>query len=874
MAARTNAYDNNGNLISSTDALGRVTSNQYDARNRLIATVNPDGSITKNQYDANNQITSDTDALGRKTQKFYDTRNRLSREIDALGNQTQYFYDAANQLIATTDAKGNTTTYQFDALGRQVAVIDALGHTTNTEYNKLGNVTATVDANGNRTEYKYDAQNRRIEVKDAKGGGTKTSYDKVGNIISIIDPVNNANTYSYDELNRLITDTNQFGKTRTISYDAVGNKISTTDRDGRIITNAYDNLNRLIGEKWLASNSTVLNEIVSNYDAIGQLTSTYDVNSKYTYTYDLNSRLTSIDNTGTVGIPSVLLNYSYDLNGNTLAVNDKINGVNAGNLAYSYDNLDRVTQITQSGAGVQSKRVNMTYDSIGSLSSLNRYNDLTGTQQAIGTNYSYDSLHRLSGISHKNAANVAVNSYNYQYDTGSRISQISSVDGVVNYNYDSINQLTGANYSTQTDEAYSYDANGNRTNSGYQTGVNNQLLSDGIYNYTYDDEGNRIKRTEIATGKVTEYSWDYHNRLSIVAFKDTAGIVVKSIEYLYDVNDRRIGKKIDGLVTERYVLDRDQISLVFDGSGVQTHRYLYGDEVDQVLADEVASSTHWLLADHQGTIKDVVDGAGTILDHISYDSFGNVVSQTNPIELRYGYTGREQDSETELDYYRARYYDPSVGRFISEDPIGFAGGDGNLTRYVKNNAINAIDPSGEITFILPGGGGEFGILPLSLLIGARFPVIPIGNPPGVSPANDPFGAIRAAHAFFIIQGFLSLGGGLKCDEPINIVAHSDGSGFTLNALVDSLKLLNLNADIYAVRLDPTGVPFEPNLLAAETYTVASNKFPSRDLRDVAAYFWFRNPLYRPDYRANKGVSHMDLLSDFGVRSFIKSRIKI
>jgi RHS repeat-associated protein len=874
MGSGMNAYDNNGNLLSSTDALGRVTSFQYDARNRQIATINPDGSITKNQYDANNQITGDTDALGRKTQKFYDARNRVIREIDVLGNETKYSYDATNQLIATTDAKGRTTTYQHDELGRQIATTDALGQVTRAEYDKLGNVVATIDANGNRTEYVYDALNRRVRVKDAQGAISKTSYDKVGNILSITDPVNNATTYSYDELNRLITDTNQLGKTRTFSYDAVGNKISTTDRDGRIISNAYDNLNRFTSEKWLASNGTVLNQIVANYDAIGQLSSTYDFNSKYTYTYDLNSRVTSIDNTGTSGVPSVLLNYAYDANSNTIAVNDKINGVSAGTLAYTYDDLDRVTQITQSGAGVQSKRVNMTYDALSGLSSLNRYGDLTGTQLAIGTNYSYDSLHRLTGISHKNAANVAVNSYNYQYDLASRISQISSVDGVVDYNYDATNQLTDADYTTQTDEAYSYDANGNRTNSGYATGVNNQLLSDGIYDYTYDDEGNRTRRTEIATGKVTEYSWDYHNRLTSVAFKDAGGVVTKTIEYLYDVNDLRIGKKIDGVVTERYVLDRDQISLVFDGTGNQTHRYLYGTEVDQVLADEVVGSTRWMLADHQGTIKDVVDGAGAILDHIGYDSFGNVVSQINPIDLRFGYTGRDFDSETGLNYYRARYYDPSVGRFISEDPIGFGAGDNNLTRYVKNNAINAIDPSGEITFILPGGRNEFGILPLSLLIGARYPVIPIGNPPGVSPSNDPVGAVRAANAFFIIQGFLSLGGGLKCDEPINIVAHSDGSGFTLNALVDSLKLLNLDANIYAVRLDPTLVPWGPNRLAAKTYTVASNKFPSRNGADIAAYFWFRNPLYRPDYRANKGVSHMDLLSDLGVRSFIKSRIKI
>jgi RHS repeat-associated protein len=230
------------------------------------------------------------------------------------------------------------------------------------------------------------------------------------------------------------------------------------------------------------------------------------------------------------------------------------------------------------------------------------------------------------------------------------------------------------------------------------------LLSDSTYTYEYDGEGNRTKRTQIATGKVTQYVWDYRNRLTQVVFKDAAGNVVKSIrqsrrfaiEYTYDVADRRIAKKIDGVVQERYVYDEDNIALVFDGQGNQTHRYLHGTGVDQVLADERADgSVIWALADNQGTVRDLIDSNGVIVNHISYDSFGKVVSQTSNLDFRYGYTGREQDNETGLDYYRARYYDAALGRFISEDPIGFAAGDTNIYRYVGNSPTNAIDPSGN-----------------------------------------------------------------------------------------------------------------------------------------------------------------------------------
>ncbi len=177
---------------------------------------------------------------------------------------------------------------------------------------------------------------------------------------------------------------------------------------------------------------------------------------------------------------------------------------------------------------------------------------------------------------------------------------------------------------------------------------------------------------------------------------------VKTIAYSYDVNDRRISKKIDGVVAERYVYDGANIALVFDGAGVQTHRYLYGTGVDQILADERGGSVVWALADNLGTVRDVVDGGGVVLNHVTYDSFGKVVSQSNAsVEFRYGYTGREADSETGLDYYRARYYDASTGRFISEDPIGFNAGDTNLYRYVGNSPTNAIDPSGLLELPLP-----------------------------------------------------------------------------------------------------------------------------------------------------------------------------
>jgi RHS repeat-associated protein len=148
----------------------------------------------------------------------------------------------------------------------------------------------------------------------------------------------------------------------------------------------------------------------------------------------------------------------------------------------------------------------------------------------------------------------------------------------------------------------------------------------------------------------------------------------------------------------------------FDGSGSLTYRYLFGPAVDMILARMDASDdVAWYLTDHLGSVRDIADLTGTVIDHIQYDSFGNILSETNPTAGdRFKFTGREYDEATAQYYYRARYYDPAVGRFIAEDPLRLAAGDANLYRYVRNQPTANTDPSG-----MSGGmdGGSGGMIP-------------------------------------------------------------------------------------------------------------------------------------------------------------------
>ena len=176
--------------------------------------------------------------------------------------------------------------------------------------------------------------------------------------------------------------------------------------------------------------------------------------------------------------------------------------------------------------------------------------------------------------------------------------------------------------------------------------------------------------------------------------------------------DRRIARRVDAdgngvfETTQRFVYDGEDLILAFSGTtNVLTNRYLYGPATDEILADErittgTAGTVTWSLGDNLGTIRDLVQynaatGTTTVVNHIRYDTFGQIVGQTNTaFQPWFAYTGRELDPAVGLYFYRARWYDPRAGRFLSEDPLGFAAGDVNLSRYVGNGPTLWVDPSG------------------------------------------------------------------------------------------------------------------------------------------------------------------------------------
>jgi len=276
-------------------------------------------------------------------------------------------------------------------------------------------------------------------------------------------------------------------------------------------------------------------------------------------------------------------------------------------------------------------------------------------------------------------------------NVGNRTAKTDQLAGVTsNYAYDLIYQLTGVTQGANTTESYSYDAVGNRLSSlgvsPYSYNVSNQLTSTPNATYTYDNNGNETSKTD-STG-TTSYTWDYENRLTSVTLPGSGG----TVSFKYDAFGRRIYKS-SSAVTSIYAYDGDNLIEETNSSGGVVARYSQTDEVDEPLAMLRSGATSYYEADGLGTTTSLTNTAGSLAQTYTFDTFGKQTASSGSLTNPFQYAGRELDSETTLYFMRARYFDSTTGRFLSEDPARFDGGI-DFYAYVSNSPVNLIDPFG------------------------------------------------------------------------------------------------------------------------------------------------------------------------------------
>lgn len=681
----TFTYDDNGNLTQVRDAANNRKDFSYNAATGDLIAIDLGGPITQFAYNDHGYVSTITDPAGKDVALAYDALGNLTALTDRNGNTTTFGYDNKGRLVAVTDALENTTQFTYDKTGRLLERIDPLDHSAAFTYDDFGrlqqvidglnnpvalayddagNLRSATDAEENATVYAYDAIGRLTEITDALENKVVYAYDPVGNLTSITDPRGNETVFAYDNRDRITRITYPDNTFETFEYSIVGNRVSMTDRKGNEKTFTYDNLNRMVKKTYEAGA-----EVAYTYNALGRLTSSDNGVHATEYVYDSLGRVAGVSQ----GNKNV--QYTYD------AVGNRIGATYPGqaNVQYTYDALNRLKQI-KTGTLIFA---DYTYDNAGRLTGAALADAVI--QRAID----YDAADRMIRIANTvDGENRAKFEYTYN-QAGDRTRKTVRDAAVHSYTYDAVSRLTQADYpgtSGFTDTIFAYDPAGNRSsvNAGaaaqYTANAMNQYSQVGGADFSWDANGNLIN------DGVNTYAYDVENRLTRFDSPD------ETIQYTYDDAGRLITRG-DGTETVTYVYDFDRIIAEYNTDGELIQRYIYRPDTGElVAATKGFNQQHYYMTDAPGSVAEILDPAGALVERYAYDAYGNVAmtdANGDPLDAStignpFFFAGMPRDP-TGLYVAGKRFYSPDLGRFIQAGPYNRSG---NAYTYAGNDPVN------------------------------------------------------------------------------------------------------------------------------------------------------------------------------------------
>ncbi|MCY1019272.1 HNH/endonuclease VII fold putative polymorphic toxin [Pyxidicoccus sp. MSG2] len=646
-AGRSATLADPGNLLSLTGQTETTTLN---------------GRHVTRAYDAAaRQWTSDSPG-GRRRLTLFDERNRLVEERAPGVPPVLFAYDARGLLLSTTRGTRETR-LTYDARGNLETLTDALFQVSRYGYDPVGRLTYHLLPGEREVRYAHDAS---------------------GNLTSLTPPGRAAHAYTFtkQDLPEVYTppETGMGEGVVGYSYDLDQQLTRVLRPDGTTVDFAYDTAGRV--------------ETVTT--ARGTVSSTYE---------PVTGRLTRL-----AAPDGITLAYDYDgslMTGTTWA------GPVSGSVRATYDD-----QLEVRSLDVRGTSLSLGYDADGLLTTAGvmtlEREAATGrlrrlTVGGLETVPGYDGYGELSNERTTSGASE-VFAQAYVRDDLGRITQRTETEAgesvVHAYAYDAAGRLTDVRRDGVTVEHYAYDVNGNRTRASNAGGdvaathdAQDRLLTQGDRRYTWSAAGELRSRVDEGSGIETAYTYDALGNLMRV---EREGSVV---EYLVDGENRRIGRRLNGTLTQGWLYQGDRIVGELDGDGQLVSLFVYGTRSyvpDYFVrlrgtASDSRTGTFRIVTDHVGSPRRIVDvDTAEVVQALDYDAFGKVLRDTRPGFQPFGFVGGLYDAETGLVRFGARDYDAETGRWTAKDPLRFGGGDTNLYAYVGGDPVNFVDPSGLI----------------------------------------------------------------------------------------------------------------------------------------------------------------------------------
>ena len=712
-------YDESGNLCGSTDPLGRRDCIEFLGHWALPV--------------------CETDAAGNTWQYRYDVRGNCQEEIDPLGHSTRYRYDDSGLPVEIIDASGNRQTLRWNAFGQLIEQVDCSGYPTRFAYDEYGNLVQITDALGDITQYQYDPQGRLLQRQLPDGRSEQFIRDAGGQVQAYHDPTGNGLHYRYDRRGRMTAVLGPLGSQITYTYDSYGRLQSLTNENGEPYRFTWDDNDRLSIRHGLDgaarhyrynpdgylsgvayTPAPIAGEDVApivhdlQRDAVGRLTCKTTRDGKTRYQYDVLDNPLEVSFTDSADDVQVL-NFAYDQLGRLAQESGA-----SGTLQHRYDALDNLTQtILPDG-----RRIRRLYYGSGHLQMLHLddhevshferdrlHREVLRSQGQLTTRSSYDRAGRLSGRRRHGTGQPvqlpAQAEQRYDYDP------CDNLIGRLDYDPQAgRHQRHGLHYDARSRivsrqdllsghlETFAYDSAGNLLPGGRQDALavsHDQLLVYQDKQYRYDAFGRVIEKRSAAR-QLQRLFYDDEHRLVEVRNADGSQVRMQ-----YDPLGRRTQKKhfhAQGHLLSESRFIWDGLRLLGEQSNGRHSLYLYAGSGHEPLARVDGKGPHAQLHyyhnDPNGLPQQLTDEHGRCTWQASYQVWGNTVSEQRQgahlMEQNLRFEGQYLDRETGLHYSTFRFYDPDIGRFLSPDPIGLAGGT-NQYQYAPN-PVGWTDPLG------------------------------------------------------------------------------------------------------------------------------------------------------------------------------------